>query len=759
MTIMRPISWHRLLLVALIQGGMVVCPGEGWGALSPATKEYPIVGELTGHQQQPQLAFGNEGGFMVWLHESGQSGSFPQLAVQRLNKGMLGVGLAVSLSKSPDGTREAHPSIALLADGGAVVVWEAGPLSNRDVKIRFLSSSGIFTSAVITVNGRTDGDQYQPAVTVLSGGGVVVAWTSAGQDSSSNGVYGQHLTSAGAKVGGEPALAALADGRYTAIWISESINGETTHGAPNLKGNLMGRLFHANGRPVAHEYRINHVDAMCSRPVVEAFGEGFVVAWEQQDEQVMSNSTDIFIRSFDRAGLPLAQEVRWNALVGGGQKNPAFAVSQGTALLVWECDVKVTNSREVHARMLSGGAEFRVNQHVSYNQYQPTVGAAGWGNYVVAWVDYVKPRNSTLTAMQFNLSGNADVTSGKHVSYDGPGTAPLVLGAKTSAPKDDPVAAELLHRNFVQQLAVEFSADEQSRQAALIAQSAAAVKASELLQQMATETQEPVVTAASDMIIRGSNVGSSSIENGLENTQVGTGTSLSNRLSPKANNPINSSTVGMTVLSSEAQASIFGNRAFTPQSTIRRRSTLSRERSLSGNINSRRRSFRGLPLNMQRSLGNAMSQSERSLFSRLSNNIQRSISQGSSLRQAQGTITARRLSSTGLATLRSQGTGGSRSMATATSRLNATRSQRMPTQTQAQQSRASSHVNASLVRGGTDYKLQWSSRAGSRYQVQRSRDSNSWVNDGPVKRGTGRQINAPVSASGEYRYYRVIKSQ
>jgi hypothetical protein len=98
-------------------------------------------------------------------------------------------------------------------------------------------------------------------------------------------------------------------------------------------------------------------------------------------------------------------------------------------------------------------------------------------------------------------------------------------------------------------------------------------------------------------------------------------------------------------------------------------------------------------------------------------------------------------------------------MATATSRLNATRSQRMPTQTQAQQSRASSHVNASLVRGGTDYKLQWSSRAGSRYQVQRSRDSNSWVNDGPVKRGTGRQINAPVSASGEYRYYRVIKSQ
>jgi len=83
----------------------------------------------------------------------------------------------------------------------------------------------------------------------------------------------------------------------------------------------------------------------------------------------------------------------------------------------------------------------------------------------------------------------------------------------------------------------------------------------------------------------------------------------------------------------------------------------------------------------------------------------------------------------------------------------------MPTQTRARQSRASTHVNASMVRNGAGYQLQWSSRSGSRYQVQRSRDSSSWVNDGPVKRGTGRSINSTVSTSGQYRYFRVIKSQ
>ena len=53
------------------------------------------------------------------------------------------------------------------------------------------------------VNTYTNDFQWSPSVAVLSGGGFVVTWQSAGQDGSSYGVYGQVFESLGDKVGSE----------------------------------------------------------------------------------------------------------------------------------------------------------------------------------------------------------------------------------------------------------------------------------------------------------------------------------------------------------------------------------------------------------------------------------------------------------------------------------------------------------------------------------------------------------------------------
>jgi len=734
------------------------------GALSPETREYPIMGELSGHQQEPCLAFGAKGGFMVWHHDSGRAGDPGRLVVQSLNRGMVGMGLPVPLSQASEETREARPSIALLMGGGAVIAWEAGPRDSRDVQVRFMSSSGLFTTATITANTRVQGDQFQPTVAVLAAGGVVVAWTSTKQDSSGNGVYAQRFTATGVKIGseflvngsikwnqGEPSLAPMSDGRFAAVWVSESINGQTDHGAPNLRGNLMGRLFMANGQPVAGEYRINHFDAICSKPGAYSLGDGFVVVWEQQDEKTMLNQSDIYVRSFNKNGIPLAKETRWNALVAGKQGKPALAISKGAGLLVWECEVKATHSREVHARMLSGGAEFRVNQNVRYHQQQPVIGADGNGNFLVAWVDFMKPRNSVLTAIQYSLSDRSDVTSGGHVSYEGAGAASLVLSAKKSVPTDV-VGEEIQRRYTEQQLVVEFKADEKSRQAAMVAQAAAAAKAEGLLQQLAVEAQKPAVSTVGSVVGQGNHP---QIGGGMMNNQGKTGVVFSNR-------PVTSGAVsGAASLSSVAQLSISGNRAFVPKSSIRRRSdSVAAGLSMGGGGASPYRQVnQAMPRGMARLGSRVTQQGGRGMsFGQGGNNL-RMVGRGPLLTQTQKITTARRVGSKGLATLRSQTTGSSQFEGTAATRFNGMRTQRMPSQTQAQQNRASSHVNASLVRGGAGYKLQWASRTGSRYQVQRSRDSNNWVNDGPVKRGTGQSLNASVSATGQYRYFRVIKSQ
>ena len=173
---------------------------------------------------------------MVWHHDSGIAGNPGRLVVQSLNRGMVGMGLPAPLSQASEETREARPSIALLMDGGAVIAWEAGPRDSRDVQVRFMSSSGLFTTATITAHTRVQGDQFQPTVAVLAAGGVIVAWTSTKQDSSGNGVYAQRFTATGVKIGseflvndsikwnqGEPSLAPMSDGRFAAVWVSESI--------------------------------------------------------------------------------------------------------------------------------------------------------------------------------------------------------------------------------------------------------------------------------------------------------------------------------------------------------------------------------------------------------------------------------------------------------------------------------------------------------------------------------------------------------
>jgi len=551
----------------------------------------------------------------------------------------------------------------------------------------------------------------------------------------------------------EPALAALMDGRFVAVWVSESMNGQTAQGAPNLRGNLTGRLFQSNGQPAAGEYRLNQANAMCSRPVVAALGEGFIVAWEQWDEKVMSNLSDIYVRTFDKSGLPPAEEVRWNALVAGEQSRPVLAVFQGNCLLAWESDILATKSLEVHARMLSGGAEFRVNRRVRYHQQQPAVGVDGEGNFVVVWVDFAMPRNSVLTAKQYYQSNQADVTAGAHVSYQGPGASALVLAAKTPV-NLDPVASEIQRRNAVQQLTVEFNADEQSRQAALVAQAAAAAKASGLLQQMAEAAKEPAAPIAGGLAMQNVNVRRSPMEGGAVKNRGKSGIVFSNMPSGPPNAPVSP---GLSMLNSVARAGLSG-RALVPQSTVRRRavSPVSGRTGISGSPY--RQVNRNLPRGMGRIGGYTAPQPGRGAANWIGDgNARRSVGRGSPLRQATG-ASARRINSVGLATLRTQIAAGGRATPSSPGGLAGFRSVRMPTQGQARRSR-DTPVTASLVQAGGGYSIQWASRNGARYQVQKSRDSSNWLNDGPVRRGTGRPANSQLGTGGQFSFFRVVERQ
>ena len=98
-----------------------------------------------------------------------------------------------------------QPSLARLAGGSFVVVWESNAQDGSGWGIygQRYNAAGTPVGDEFPVNTRVAGDQAQASVVGLVGGGFVVVWTSDGQDGSGLGVYAQRYNAAGAKVEGE----------------------------------------------------------------------------------------------------------------------------------------------------------------------------------------------------------------------------------------------------------------------------------------------------------------------------------------------------------------------------------------------------------------------------------------------------------------------------------------------------------------------------------------------------------------------------
>ena len=272
-----------------------------------------------------------------------------RVLVQRLNADLSGAGAPLVASQNLANVNEVNPRVALLPDGGGVVTWESGARGATDVFVRFLDANGNFITGITRANTFATGVQSDADVAVLPDGTVMVVWTSLGQDSDGEGVYGQRFTARGVRDGTEflinqstarnqsmPNVAALNGDRFVVCWVSESVNGRNSSGAANLRANLMARLFNAGGTPTGNEYRLNDGDVVVSGARLAAGANGgFTVAWVQTDEKNMNNLSDIYVKSFDNAGLPTAAAKKHNTYLRGRQEDPELAVLGNDALVAW----------------------------------------------------------------------------------------------------------------------------------------------------------------------------------------------------------------------------------------------------------------------------------------------------------------------------------------------------------------------------------------------------------------------------------------
>jgi hypothetical protein len=461
--------------ILLIGAASVLTPVVTQAAIGPVGEVFTLGGDLVGHQSNPELAFNANGGFAVWEHVSKNSNG-SRILLQPLNVLMEQNGGPIRVSDSTIREDEARPHVAVLPNGGAVVVWEAGPRKSRNVYVRFLNENGRPMGATQVVNSFKRGNQDRPNVAVNDKGEVCVTWESQYQDGAGDGVYARRFNSQGIKAGMEiqinqsikwsqfnPVITSIKDGQFVIVWVAEfeqgkqqamagtgqygqAGTGEEMHqvSVSFMRSRIMGRAMDGQGNLLGNEFRMDGGQALCTNPdVVSTADGGFAVAWEEVNESGLGLGRDIYTRNFTNQIQPLGARSLHNRYGGGDQVNPALAATADGVLVTWDCGSHTKSGTEIHGRMLKGGAEFRVNSRVINKQNMVTAAGNGSGMLMVAWVDVISATSVLLKARRYSTKNpSVDLASGTDVDGGGQGPNKVVLTEKKKVRRSSGVIME-----------------------------------------------------------------------------------------------------------------------------------------------------------------------------------------------------------------------------------------------------------------------------------------------------------------------------
>ncbi len=209
-------------------------------AAEPLGAEFQINSFTAGTELFPDVAMDYRGNFVVvWLSADGPG--HEGIYAQRYNRDFNRIGEEmeiVNFGDTGDVAVPFHgPAVAMDPAGNFVVAWTK-LTGDADIYARRYYANGIPAGPVFLVNTYTAGLQRAVDVAMDQRGNVVAVWQSDGQDGSSWGIYGQLFDGYGRPVGGEfqvndyttgaqtePAVDMADVGKWTVAWSSAGQDG------------------------------------------------------------------------------------------------------------------------------------------------------------------------------------------------------------------------------------------------------------------------------------------------------------------------------------------------------------------------------------------------------------------------------------------------------------------------------------------------------------------------------------------------------
>jgi len=711
-------SLSRLLCLVLFAVGEVSFLRA---AVVPIAGEYPLIGDVAGHQKCPDLAIDPSGGLVVWQNATAESGG-ERILVQALDENLSGVGFPQVVSQNVRDQNDLNPSVILLEEGAGAVVWEAGERGATDIFLRLLDSQGSPVGPIQRVNTYVEGVQKDPDIVRTANDQIMVLWSSEGQDGDGEGIYGQNFDLQGRPAGGAYRINQTTRGSQSspsvswgsstgvAVWSGEIILGTNSYGGVNMRRNILGRLLGEDG-PIGNEFVISHSDVVALEGVVEFGLDGaFGVVWSQKDEVVPTNAENIYARLFNEAAFPYGDPARLNTYLPSSQNGPRLAQVGGQFMALWNSSSQDAQGEGVRGRLLSGGSEFGVNTQENFDQSMGALAGDGMQIFLAVWVNTIRPDHSILSAQQYRLGNGVlapeevDVAAG---SIEIVGEEPVQRQTNRSVVTDR--AAVTSRENIEQGASLQIAAPDNGS---------------------GLTTKNPANRSAYSTLPR------------QVSQPTPTGTVSGPDISPVG-------TQAKSIATSNASAA-----ALNALQTMSTQSQTSVQRYVP-------------PVQQQVSTGNryrlgaaptrsSMLMSGASYGSRLQG-LRVLGGSGGSVRLGLGasSMTASTVTRAQQTAVSSSSSAGQSQTVSAAERASAIRANAVVETEKANYS-SQIPVPAGVVRNGRGTSVQWISRAGGRYQVQASKDKFTWENLGSPRRGTGRVDAYGISGLG-FKYYRVVQ--
>ena len=214
----------------------------------------------------------------------------------------------------------------------------------------------------------------------------------------------------------DPAITALADGRFIVVWEDNSQSPDDTSGTA-----IRAQIFAADGSKSGAEFLVNTTagNSQADPAITALENGGFVVAWADSSQTGGDISFGaIRAQMFDANGTKSGAEFLVNTTTTGSQIRPAIeGLDDGRFVISWWDPSQTgddTSGNAIRAQIFNAdgsasGTEFLVNTTTTNSQAYSDISALTDGRFVVTWSDNSQspddPFNSAIRAQVFNADG------------------------------------------------------------------------------------------------------------------------------------------------------------------------------------------------------------------------------------------------------------------------------------------------------------------------------------------------------------------